>query len=63
MAGNHEFYGYGDVLANGDSWEKMLQPDVGYYQNKVVRIDDTDLFCQRSGHISGRRMSILWLVG
>ncbi len=42
VPGNHEFYGYGDVLGYGDSWEKMLQPNVGYYQNKVVRIDDTD---------------------
>ncbi len=42
VPGNHEFYGYGDVLANGDAWEKMLQPNVGYYQNRVVRIDDTD---------------------
>ncbi len=42
VPGNHEFYGYGDVLENGDSWVKMLQSNVGYYQNKVVRIDDTD---------------------
>ncbi len=42
VPGNHEFYGYGDVLEHGDSWEKMLQPNVGYYQNRVVRIDDTD---------------------
>ncbi len=40
--GNHEFYGYGDVMEYGESWQKMLQPNVGYYQNKVVRIDDTD---------------------
>ncbi len=42
VPGNHEFYGYGDMLAYGDSWEKMLQPNVGYYQNKVIRVDDTD---------------------
>ncbi len=42
VPGNHEFYGNGDVLANGDSWHRMILPNVGYYQNKVVRIDDTD---------------------
>ncbi len=42
VPGNHEFYGNEDVLANGDSWHRMFLPNVGYYQNKVVRIDDTD---------------------
>ncbi len=42
VPGNHEFYGNGDVLAYGDSWNRMIQPNVGYYQNKVIRIDDTD---------------------
>lgn len=42
VAGNHEFYNNGDIAAQGDSWERMLQPNVGYYQNKVVHIDDTD---------------------
>ncbi len=42
VPGNHEFYGYGDVLEYGDSWHRMFLPNVGYYQNRVVRIDDTD---------------------
>lgn len=42
IPGNHEFYGYGDVAAQGDSWQRMILPNVGYYQNQVVRIDDTD---------------------
>ena len=42
VPGNHEYYGGGDVLANGDSWQRMICPNVGYYQNKVVRVDDTD---------------------
>ncbi len=42
IPGNHEFYGYGDVLAYGDSWQRMIHKNVGYYQNKVVRVDDTD---------------------
>ena len=42
IPGNHEFYGNGDVLAYGDSWSRAILPNVHYYQNKVVRIDDTD---------------------
>ena len=42
VPGNHEFYGNGDVLAYGDSWSREILPNVHYYQNKVVRIDDTD---------------------
>ena len=42
VPGNHEFYGNGDVLAYGDSWNREILPNVHYYQNKVVRIDDTD---------------------
>ena len=47
VPGNHEFYGNGDVLAYGDSWSRKILPNVHYYQNKVVRIDDTD-FIKRS---------------
>ena len=42
VPGNHEFYGNGDVLANGDSWSREILPNVHYHQNKVVRIDDVD---------------------
>ena len=42
VPGNHEFYGDGDVTARGDSWQWMIRENVGYYYNKVVRIDDTD---------------------
>lgn len=42
VAGNHEFYNNGDIAAMGESWQKMLLPNVGYYHNRVVRIDDTD---------------------
>ena len=42
VPGNHEFYANGDVLAYGDSWNHKILPNVHYYQNKVVRIDDTD---------------------
>lgn len=39
IAGNHEFYNDGDIAAQGESWQKMFLPNVGYYHNKVVRID------------------------
>ena len=42
VPGNHEFYGNGDVLANGDSWSLKILPNVHYHQNKVVRIDNVD---------------------
>lgn len=48
-AGNHEFYNNGDIAAMGESWQKMFLSNVGYYHNKVVRIDDTDFI-----------MSTLW---
>jgi predicted phosphodiesterase len=42
VPGNHEYYSNGDVTARGDSWQWMFRENVGYYHNKVVRIDDTD---------------------
>ena len=42
VPGNHEFYNDGDVTERGDSWQWMFRENVGYYYNKVVRIDDTD---------------------
>lgn len=47
--GNHEYYGGRDMHATGDSWEYKLAPNVGYYNNKVVTIGDTDFI-----------MSTLW---
>ena len=42
VPGNHDFYGGSDVWAYGDSWSKKILSNVHYYQNKVVRFDDTD---------------------
>ena len=42
VAGNHEYYNNGDIAAQGESWHKMFLPNVGYYHNKVVRIDNVD---------------------
>lgn len=42
VTGNHEYYNNGDIAAQGESWQKMFLPNVGYYHNKVVRIDNVD---------------------
>ena len=42
MPGNHEYYNYCDVMDNGLQWNWMFKNNIGYYQNQVVRIDDTD---------------------
>ena len=42
VPGNHEFYNNGDVTERGDSWQWLFRPNVGYYYNKVVNIDDID---------------------
>lgn len=34
IAGNHEFYNNSDIAAQGDSWQKMFLPNVGYYRNR-----------------------------
>lgn len=49
VPGNHEYYNYCDVMDKGLQWNWMFKKNVGYYQNKVVRIDDTDFI-----------MSTLW---
>ena len=42
VAGNHEYYNNGDIAVQGESWQKMFLPNVGYDHNKVVRIDNVD---------------------
>ena len=42
VPGNHEYYNFSDVMERGFQWKWMLRENVGYYQNQVVRIDDTD---------------------
>ena len=42
VPGNHEYYKNSDLANYGDSWIKEILPNVKYYQNKVVRIDNTD---------------------
>lgn len=43
VPGNHEYYNYLDVMERGLQLRWMFRQNVGYYQNQVVRIDDTDL--------------------
>lgn len=42
IPGNHEFYAFEDVTKRGDSWQCLFRKNIGYYYNKVVRIDDVD---------------------
>ena len=42
VPGNHEYYQNYDILTNGDSWSRVILPNVHYHQNKVVRIDNVD---------------------
>lgn len=42
VPGNHEYYNYSDVMERGLQWKWMFRKNVGYYQNQVIRIDDTD---------------------
>ena len=42
VPGNHEYYNYCDVMERGLQWRWMFKKNVGYYQNQVICIDDTD---------------------
>lgn len=43
VPGNHEYYGGGEVMSRGLQWNMMFMANVGYYQNQVKRMGDTDL--------------------
>ena len=51
IPGNHEYYGNCDVMQRGLQWTWMFRDNVGYYQNQVKRIGDTDLILSTSGRI------------
>ena len=36
------YYNYCDAMERGLQWRWMFKENVGYYQNQVLRIDDTD---------------------
>ena len=42
VLGNHEFYKYYDLSTMKDGLVGEIRPNVHYYYNKVVRIDDVD---------------------
>ena len=42
VPGNHDYYGHYDIMAHGMQWEWKFKENVGCYQNRIVRIDDTD---------------------
>ena len=41
--GNHEFYKFYDVLSLPDGFVGEIRPNVHYYYNKVIRIQNTDI--------------------
>ena len=62
VPGNHEYYNYSDVMERGLQWKWMLRKNVGYYQNQVVSIDDTDFVLSTLWSIMGncsRQKSIM----
>lgn len=42
VPGNHEYYQGCDVMERGLQWQWMFKENIGYYQNQVVRVDNTD---------------------
>ena len=42
VPGNHEFFHHCDLLDQGESWSREIRPNIHYYQNRVVRIDNVD---------------------
>lgn len=41
--GNHEFYKFYDLASLPDGTDVAIRPNVHYYYNKVVRVDDIDI--------------------
>lgn len=61
VPGNHEYYGGSDVAERGDSWQWQMLDNVGYYQNKVVRLGHTDLILSTLwSHIGHEEMFSVW---
>lgn len=61
VPGNHEYYNYSDVMERGFQWKWMLRENVGYYQNQVVRIDDTDFILSTLwSHINPNDEYFVW---
>lgn len=61
IPGNHEFYGYDDVAKRGDSWQRNLRDNISYYQNQVIRIDDTDFILSTLwSHIKEEDTCYVW---
>lgn len=61
VPGNHEFYGNYNVLARGSSWQWMFRNNVGYHQNEVVRVGDTDFILSTMwSHITEENIYPVW---
>ena len=54
IPGNHEYY-RDDIDAYPDSWEKALRSNVRMFENRVIRVDDTDFIMSTLwSHIPGK---------
>lgn len=42
VSGNHEYYNNSNVMVRGLQWKWMFRENMGYYQNQVVCVDETD---------------------
>lgn len=61
VPGNHEYYNYSDVMERGLQWSWMFRENVGYYQNQIVRIDDTDFILSTLwSHINPNDEYFVW---
>lgn len=61
IPGNHEYYGHYNLLARGSSWHWMFRDNVGYYQNEVVRVEDTDFILTTMwSHINKENLYYIW---
>ena len=61
VPGNHEYYNYCDVMDKGMQWNCMFRNNVGYYQNQVMRIDNTDFIMSTLwSHISPPDEYFVW---
>lgn len=61
VPGNHEYYNFSDIMDRGLEWKWMFRENVGYYQNQVVGIDDTDfILCTFWSRINPAYEYFIW---
>ena len=61
VPGNHEYYGGNNMTGKGNSWNYKFLKNVGYYQNQVIRIGDTDIILSTLwSHIDNNKLYDVW---